>query len=245
MAITDNLVAFYPCYDNAASTTIVDEHATFDMSANKNTSGLTTTGKITLGFDLDGTNDFATDGGNFGASVQQTVTLGCWATFDRNNVEQILLYIGDGNLSGGGRDQHELGVDSSGHPYIETARGSTGARATATGTTVATDGTWYHIVGVCSATNAREIFVNSTSGGTNSGSEALSGNQTDGSLGAFPDGSSPLDGKICECGIWSAGMASGDISSWYAGGSGLAYPFSAGGLGIPLVMHHRKLMAGT
>jgi hypothetical protein len=211
---------------------------------NNYTSEQSTTGKITLGFDLDGTNDYAANGAYTGAGVTQLITLGCWAKFDVNNVEQILLYCGDGVLSGGGRDQQELGVDSSGHPYMETARGSAGGRATASGVTVATDGTWYHIVGVCRATNDREIYVNNSSGGTDSGSEPLSGTQSDVSLGAFPDGSSPLNGVICECGLWSAGISTADLSTWYNSGSGLAYPFSSG-LGMPLVMHHRKLMAGN
>jgi hypothetical protein len=246
MALTDNLVAFWSCYDNAASTTVTDDHSTYDMAANTNTTNLSTTGKITLGFDLDGTNDYAQNGSFAGAGITQLITLGCWVKFDVNNTEQILMYCGDGVLSGGGRDQQELGVDGSGNPYIETARGSSGARATATGVTVATDGTWYHIVGVCRGTTDREIYVNNVSEGTNSGNEALSGTQSDVSLGAFPDGSSKLNGVICEAGLWSAGISTADLSTWYGSGSGLAYPFSVGGgLGIPLVMHHRKLMAGT
>lgn len=236
MAVIDNLVAFYSLEDNAANSTIDDAHnvGPYDgvvvNDQNNFSSEQSVAAKVSLGFELDGTNDYGTV---TGAGITTLITLQAWVQPDVNNVEQTLVYVGDGTISGGGADHHRLGIDSNGKAFIETQRGSTGARATGS-TTLLTDGTWYHLIGVCRATNDREIYVNNSSDGTNAGSEVLVGTATVWSIGAWSDGTAPYDGIIDEVGVWSVGKSTADISSLYNSGSGLAYPFAAGSVSSSL-----------
>jgi hypothetical protein len=231
-ATTSELVAFYSLEDNAANSAVDDAHTAvgpYDgVVVNDETnysSEQTIAAKVSNGFDLDGTNDYVTI---TGGSITQTATLQAWVQPDSTAAEQILVYVGDGTITGGGADHHVLGIDNSGRAFILTQRGSAGGRATGT-TNMATDGTWYHVVGVCRATNDREIYVNNSSEGTNTGSEPISGTMTTWSIGAYSNGTNPYNGTLDEIGVWSDGLTTGEISTLYGGGSGLAYPFSGGG----------------
>lgn len=245
MAIIDNLVGFYSLEDDAASSTVTDDHSngydqTLTNDQNNYTSEQSVAAKVGDGFDLDGTNDFSSTGSAGG--VTTTVSMQAWVQPDVNNVEQVLVYVGDGVETGGGRDHHILGITAAGKAFIETSRGSSGARAVG-GTTLLTDGTWYHIFGVCRAPNDREIYVDAVSDGTDASTESLSGTQTDWSIGALPSGNSPYDGIIDEVGVWSVGKSESDISDLYNSGAGLAYPFAAGDKDVPVSAESLTLAA--
>lgn len=230
-ATTSELVGFFSLEDNAANSTVTDAHTGgYDLAViNDQTnysSEQSASAKVSLGFDLDGTTDYVE--GTAGTGPTTTCSIQAWVQPDINNQEMIIVYLGDGVVTGGGADHFRLGMNSSGQAFIEAQRGSLGARAVGT-TTLLTDGTWYHLVGVCRGITDREIYVNNVSEGTNTTSESPAGVQDEWAIGAnHTDADVNFDGIVDEVGIWSDGLTTGEISALYNSGSGLAYPFSAG-----------------
>ena len=83
--LTDNLTSYWSLEDNAASATVVDSAGTNDGTSSPNTYLLTTTGKISKGFDFDGVNDVMSFGnmgtvGTINFWLYSPVTLGSAGT---------------------------------------------------------------------------------------------------------------------------------------------------------------------
>ncbi|KKK62671.1 hypothetical protein LCGC14_3001990, partial [marine sediment metagenome] len=57
MALTDSMTAYWSLEDNAANTTVVDDHSTNDGTASTNTTNLNVTGKVNDGMHFDGSSE--------------------------------------------------------------------------------------------------------------------------------------------------------------------------------------------
>lgn len=86
--------------------------------------------------------------------------------------------------------------------------------------------TWY-MVTITKTGTTYELFINGTSKGTTAvGALSYTGDYFVG-LNSGPTGGGGGNGTIDEIGVWSRVLTSGEISSLYNSGSGLAYPFSS------------------
>jgi hypothetical protein len=103
------------------------------------------------------------------------------------------------------------------------------------GATELSSGTWYHAVATWDGTDL-EIYLNGEKDTPYYKPADTTGSMTNTSriltIGADKDGSGPYTGSIDEVGIWSRALTSGEVTSLYNGGSGLAYPLEDSGITI-------------
>ena len=81
MVTTDNLVRYFSCDDNAASTTVTDSTSTQDGTASTNTSNLSASGKIETAFDVDGSTEFFDSNYQWGGTGV-SITFAFWCNPD-------------------------------------------------------------------------------------------------------------------------------------------------------------------
>lgn len=91
-----------------------------------------------------------------------------------------------------------------------------------TGVAFDADGNWHHVVITCSGTNLN-LYVD---GSLAAGPQSVPSFSTAGTyitVGENHNAGGPPDADIDECGLWSVELTSGQVTSLYNGGSGLAY----------------------
>lgn len=214
MALTDNLLFYYACEENAANTVVTDAVASFDATAAANTNTMSTTGKISNGFNFNGSSDDITTDSNLGISgagarsvsfwhnISSTSNAGFFASgaFTTNNLFDIIVFS---------------------NAYFINAYG---ANDWATGVTPTT-GSYQHVVVTYDGTNL-ELYVNGSSA-AGPVSRTLNTTNTTGKLGKRTNNSNLLSGDLDEVGVWTRELTSAEVSELYNGGSGLGYPFSS------------------
>jgi len=163
---------------------------------------------------FDGSNDYL-DAGNPSALnlTGDEVTLSAWIKLESTSTEgKILAKWSDA----GGAFQYLLSTD--GGDMCQFAIFNSATRI-ATGTTVLTTGTWFHMAGVYDGSEIR-CYLN----GVEEGSTATSGNMSSTSapvrIGAGSGGSgteSPFDGDIGHVAIWDRPLSESEIESLASG----------------------------
>jgi len=220
MALTDNLLAYYKCDENAANTTVSDAHGSETGTASTNTSNIYAAGgKINSAFDLDGSSE-RIDLTNLLSGVS-AMSYSCWVNTDTT-----------------GSYRRVISKDDSAASYNTTLRKtssekmqmllSTTTNGSITGSTTLSIGTWYHILFTYDGTNMN-LYIN---GSIDATAVPHTGNLKTASdiitLGTYRGGGGEYwNGLIDEVGIWDRGLTSSEATELYNSGNGLAYPFTS------------------
>lgn len=98
---------------------------------------------------------------------------------------------------------------------------SGGGATTSSSSTVPTVGQWYHLAFVCTSSTNRELFIDGSSGATDTTSRAPSGiNSISAGIAGDSTPSDAWEGDIAELAFWNMALSSGDIGELASG----AYP---------------------
>lgn len=225
MALTDSLVSYWKL--DEASGSRADSHGSNTLTDNNTV--LSATGKINSAADFEATNtEYLSCADNASLSTGDIdFTLTCWvnaeslATYPvmlrkgsdiNDNIEYVLYYDTVNNVL-------KFGVTFSG-TYGEVSSGSSISTAT-----------WYFIT--ChhdSVNNQIAISVNDGTLQTASWTIGVDDSSHPFCIGASVGQSLWWDGLIDEVGFWKRVLTSGERTQLYNGGSGLAYPFTSGGV---------------
>lgn len=90
----------------------------------------------------------------------------------------------------------------------------------ATSVTSFSDGVWYHVLGVFSANNSRDIYTNGGGTANNNASNTPVGIDRT-KVGEHPGIGGFFDGRVAECAAWSVALTAGEISALAKGVSPL------------------------
>jgi len=226
MALTDDLIGFWSLEDDAANTTVVDDTGNNNGTASTNTSNLSEAAKVGDGFDLDGSaeNVSVTETG----ITADSMSIQAWVQPDDTAANPIVSKRTSGNC-------YQLAANASNEPYFIVWSGGAAGSVTDTGNAMATDGTFYHLVGTYDGSDVR-LYVNGSEVGTG---DSFTGNINDTTTAIkfgtdSPGGSNYFNGTIDEIGLWNRGLTSAEVTSLYNGDSGLAYPFAAAGTNMQI-----------
>ena len=214
MALTDNLVAYWKADESSWN---------YADSIWSNTGTPTWTsyvaGKINNGISLSGGTSFVTLANYLWTVWDNAYTLSMWVkptTLDTTNGD-VLLWAGD-------RNQQHI-ITSDGKLNLTTYDGTVWQ---VMGTTVLTNGNWYHIVFQRTSGTAGKVWVN---GADDTGWTATMRNPASTLAQAFrlwsrqDNTSANFNGLEDEIGIWSRELSSWEISQLYNAGAWLQYPF--------------------
>lgn len=219
MALTDNLISYWKCdeasgnlLDAAGSNTLTDHASTGTGSGIINT-GRTFNGS-TQYFDV--ASNASLDVGTSDFSIQ------VWM-----------------NLTSFTGDPYIISKQASGAPYngygmfaqdisfkigFET---SDGTYQFDSSTTTVSAGVWTHIIITRSGANLA-FYLNGAAAGTSSSARSGSLDTTANfNIGSFA-GSQTFNGNLDEIALWKRQLSSGEVTSLYNSGAGLAYPFGGG-----------------
>jgi hypothetical protein len=238
LALTDNLISYYEMEDASGNAT--DSHGSNTLTDN-NTVG-SATGKISNGRDFERDNSeylSLADNADF-SFADEDFSIACWVKF-----ETVTSFGGDSDQrtiltkgTDGTAVEYEMFLDDADNCVAFTcfngAFFANGGKVTASTFGALSTGTWYHVVAWHdSVNNQLGISVNDTADTT-----AFSTGCYDGG-GAFRVGGGYpydvptrfMDGVIDELGVWGRVLTSGERTSLYNSGSGLAYSSFGGGTG--------------
>lgn len=222
MVTTTDLLAYWPCYDNAANTTVEDVHASNDGTASANTSTIhSTDGKIDDCFDLEGSTP---DYFEYPDIDNTTYSVGAWIKMESGGAVQTIMAKADGNAVGTISWLFRLNSDNKlalyHFPSITSAISSAA---------LSTD-TWYFVgATVNGSTGAAKLYINGSPDGTGTLSAYKVSNYT-GTVGVQNenDEAQPFDGLVCEAFIFGRELSAQDFTDLWNSGDGLAYPFTEG-----------------
>ena len=148
MALTDNLLRYYKCDDNAASTVVLDATGTGNGTANTNTSNLyDASGKINSAFDFN--SEYFDTNINVNANTN-VYTFSSWVNADTLSTPKI--FSSDTSNTPLRGFQLYLGASGDVNCY-------TGIANFATATGLVSTGSFYHVVWVLNGANSK-IYVN-------------------------------------------------------------------------------------
>lgn len=226
MALTDNLIAYWSLDSNANDSL---------GSRNGTDSGSPTygTGKIGNGVTYNGSSSYATIA-NHASLFPTSLTVSLWVKFTTAQQNKHIFTLQNANAS----------------PYAgfsifveDAANGKkiwSATRSTSFGWIASTnnlnDGNWHHIV-VTFDSGTHTMWVDGTQNSQNTGKTLVWDTGANLMFGKFYNyAGGYYDGSLDEVGYWSRALDSSEIASLYNGGSGLAYPFSAGATFIPKIV---------
>lgn len=227
MALTDSLISYWKL--DEASGNALDAHSTNDLTETSGTIA-SATGKISNCRDFeDGDSEYFVRSDNAALSTGDIdFTIQAWVNFEALAGYRTII---SKSASGTTFEYHldysqpdnriRFFVESSGATYGIVLANTLGAPSTAT---------WYHIIAWHDATaNTVNISVNNGTADSTSHSAGV----RDGSGSFYMGGDAGVslgshDGLIDEVGFWKRVLTSGERTSLYNAGSGLAYPFSSG-----------------
>jgi len=225
MALTDSMTAYWSLEDNAANTTVVDDHSTNDGTASTNTTNLNVTGKVNDGMHFDGSSE--------------NINMGNY-----NDMKTISFWFKVGDSSGG-----DIFIAGERLRSTELA-GDWDCRIFNDGTividwftptgkfiqgSVADDGAWHHLV-IVSGSGGLKMYLDGNS--TPDASDADTTVFGASSLDNFTIGSAGINTVVnfglCdmdEVGLWTRRITTTEIAELYNSGAGLAYPFTVAAAG--------------
>lgn len=232
MALIDSIISYHKCYDNAASTVVIDEEATNNGTATSNTSTWNDAdGIIDESFLLDGTTDKFTysasevnglDDYSFSLWVKMTD----YTDHDYNSLISSSTSTSPTHISS---IRDDGAVDAwCGGDYVKTAA------------SLISNGTWQHIVlTLNSSSTTLKLFIDGVLRAIETAASSQLANIVAQQVGQDRAiGGRFFNGRICEIGTWGKALtdgstttigntATGEIAELYNSGDGLAYPFVA------------------
>lgn len=226
MALTDNLIAYWKLDESSGNA--ADETGNSHTLTNTNVSY--SSGKINNGGSFNGTSSVLTSASSdFNPSGSFSISL--WVNYTSLATYDAPCLISKDDVGNRG---YTLNVDRTGKfPNLYIFKSGGGASTVSCTNTLASSGTWYHVVFtysyVTDGTSVLTIYLNGTQEQqiTNavgpiyaSSRDFLIGEQ---GYSGFPRW---WNGMIDEVGFWTKELSSTEVSSLYNGGSGLAYPLT-------------------
>lgn len=217
MALTTNLIRYFKCEDNAASIVVTDSTGNANGASARNTSSITTTGKIANSFDfVPASSDYILDGSPPDFSGTNPFSVSLWIYSDSNADCSYFWYTPNNSTS-----NIKIQQFTDNKVYFERGGVSIGLNITT--------GAWTHYVMTYDGTNliAYKNGIATSTGDTNSLSSSTNILQfgrknTSGSL--F------YDGKMDEIGVWSRALSAEEVKRLYNGNGGLTYDFTDGSI---------------
>lgn len=192
----------------------------YDASGNAKTltsnSVPSTTGKIDLGADYNGSNTYGIYRNDAGFIAGDDRSFSFWV-YIRDANSGSSKYVFDAITTAGDNARAIVYYDSNTlHFFID------GNEVTST----ITSNTWYHVVITANTSNQWVLHINGTEiGDTTKGALSYSGNSY--RWGASLAGTTACDCIIDSAGIWNKVLTADEIDELYNGGAGQEYPFSA------------------
>lgn len=226
MALIDNLVSYYPCYEDAANTDVEDVHAANEGTATDNTADLhTVSGIINGAFDLNGTDEYFNIGTGLNSTFNGTNqwTIQAWVNPTVLDNDHTIFSTAEVSTQG-----IVLSIDSSDRLELTFHDGVTNPQPVSSGTL--STGSQQHVVVTRDGTNVN-FYINGSSSGSTAVSASVISSSDDALWGTWFKTGRRWDGIIGECGIWSRALSSGEVSELYNSGNALAYPFTVGWAG--------------
>lgn len=229
MSLNTNLVSYYK-FNSGALTT--DELAANALT-NQNTVAGTASGLIGFGADFGAAN---TNKALYGAS-NYGITTGawsgqCWVKFQAQPSSGNSFEFFNKMYQAGGSTYNltRLHYENQSGTMVLNFQNYYGSIYAPTSTGTLTTGTWYHFVVTYDATtitlykNGSSLLSSALTAGTLGGDSNISAMN----LGIASDQvSRPASVYMDEVGIWSRALSSGEVTSLYNSGAGLAYPFAS------------------
>lgn len=217
MAIIDNLISYYKLDDDAANTTVADAHGsnTGTLNGGRDTEDLSVAGKIEKAFSF--------NGGSDDVLLPISESSGDWS----------FSFWADHS----GDTDHQLWDSTSGRLVISLKRSTSGINnnigfydgAWKNFGISADVGTLKHYVFVFDSGNSKAyLYINGVKEAAEPAYSTVSNLGGTTRLAADISGNNEYGGIIDEFGIWGKILNQTEVTALYAGGSGLAYPFSAG-----------------
>lgn len=227
MALTDNLISYWKL--DEASGSRADSHGSNTLTDN-NTVG-SSTGKIsTAGSFVAANSEYLSLTDNDDVSIATSSVsyeFSMWVNLSSTSGTQQTVTKRDGILVGSGLE-YMLRMDS-GTPTVYWGTTPSGFSSLAYGSSLSSS-TWYFLT--FGFDHSVSQFFVSLNAGTPTYSSTVTNQQLAGANNFHIGGTTSeyFDGLIDEVGFWKRVLTSGERTSLYNSGSGLAYPFSSGGL---------------
>jgi len=218
MALTTDLVSYYKCDDNLATTNVIDAVGTNAATATVNTLTLSETGLINTGLDLGGTDNIETfkiPTGDFSISFWINST----------------SFVNNARLLGSKQDSANYGfriyVTSAGVMNVNVYDGTTSS-AIVGSTALSIDEGFQHVVLTSDGSNGDTVLYldNSSVGSDSTGAGYVQPTDTTVLKIGSSLSSDKFDGVFDEIGIFDKVLTSTEVSELYNSGDGLAYPFT-------------------
>lgn len=212
MALDTNLVAYYTMEGNGNDATGNGFNGTASSITFSSGNGKISQGAGTTGGEI-----------RSSGSLNQTASMSvsAWVNQSTTASDPYIWIWGNTNA---GSSQFALSMNS-GKFNVSTYPGGDGNGGV--GTTVTTNGVWYHVV-VVDDNGTGYIYVNGTQEwtGTLNVLTATGSSIVIEMFQNFGFGVA-MQGAMDEVGLWQRALTSGEVTTLYNGGTGLAYPFSS------------------
>lgn len=139
------------------------------------------------------------------------LSMACWFNSDNAAARNVLMCVGDTNAVN--YQLLEANGTASGDPVAVWSNAG-GAASSAVTTSGYTAGTWHHACGVFSADNARAVYIDGGSKGTESTNRAVSGLDTTAVGARYSNGAFDryTSGMIAEAAVWSAALTDAEVA---------------------------------
>ncbi len=228
MALTDNLVSYWNLDESSGNA--IDAHDSNDGTVTGATQGAS--GLINDAYSFGGAGDYIAIGNPANLQLTSAMSVSLWCNTSSNTRSIITK-----GLSRGNADERDWDIFGNGTNLIFViSNGSTYFVNAAAAWPDMSSG-FHHIVCTWSG-SAAAVYVDGSPFATDA---TGSGTPTTANI-LYLGGkhsSQPYEflGTLDEVGIWSRELTSGEVTSLYNSGAGLAYPFSAG-TKIPIFMYH-------
>ncbi|QQS59825.1 LamG domain-containing protein [Candidatus Peregrinibacteria bacterium] len=201
-------IAHWKMNDNAGNTTVTDAMGNFNGTAQRNTSSLTTTGKINEALTFNGSSDYIRTPT---IALNSSFTVSFW-------MKPTNLHNYGDPFSAGTSDKHLSFVTyADGHIYFNIGDGSNWGNPIVTGAGTLQNDQWYHVLGVYDGAKTK-LYIDGVSQGVASNS-AYSLNEVL-NLGARTANGYYFAGQLDDIRIYDKALTNAEVEELYNSGTG-------------------------
>lgn len=229
MALLTNIVSYYKLDESSGNA--ADSHGSNTLTNNATTAYVAA--KINNGADLESASSqyfSIADASQTGLDLGAEWSVSMWIKPESSGTNALFgKWDEDNNL----RSYRPVLFSNNEIVIYTSAAGTTAVTADWTGLTIS-NGTWYHLVMINSvAEGLSYLYIDGVSQGTKPVGTTCFNGTAPFMIGADQTGAADaaanfFDGIIDEVGVWSRVLTSGEVTSLYASGAGLQYPFGEG-----------------